>query len=80
MFRGGKRIGVEFKRSDAPRMTRSMGIAMHDLKLDELIVIYPGIRAYELAERVKTLPLTEIAAIRDASLQRPLHRRPIFRR
>jgi predicted AAA+ superfamily ATPase len=63
MFRGGKRIGVEFKRSDAPRMTRSMGIAMHDLKLDELIVIYPGIRAYELAERVRTLPLTEIAAI-----------------
>lgn len=63
MFRNGRRTGVEFKRSDAPRMSRSMGIAMNDLKLDELIVIYPGIRSYELAERVRVLPLAEIAAI-----------------
>ena len=63
MFRNGRRTGVEFKRSDAPRMTRSMGIAMNDLKLDELIVVYPGIRSYELAERVRVLPLAEIAAI-----------------
>lgn len=63
MFRNGRRTGVEFKRSDAPRMTRSMGIAMNDLKLDELIVVYPGIRTYELAERVRVLPLAEIAAI-----------------
>lgn len=63
MFRNGRRTGVEFKRSDAPKLTRSMGIAMADLKLDELVVVYPGIRTYGLAERVKVLPLAEIASI-----------------
>ena len=65
MFRNGRRTGVEFKRSDAPRMTRSMGIAMNDLKLDELIVIYPGLRSYPLSDRARVLPLAEIGTIRS---------------
>ena len=64
MFRQGKRVGVEFKRSDAPKMTRSMGIALEDLKLDELIVVYPGQRIYQLSERVRVLPLSEIGMLR----------------
>ncbi len=63
LFRSGKRIGVEFKRSDAPRMTRSMGIALADLKLDELVIVYPGTRNYEISDRVKVLPLAEIGTI-----------------
>lgn len=63
MVRGGRRTGVEFKRADAPKLTRSMSIALEDLKLDELLVIYPGTRTYEIADRVKALPLEEIAAI-----------------
>lgn len=63
MIRGGRRTGVEFKRSDAPKLTRSMGIALEDLKLDELVVIYPGSRTYEITDRVKALPLAEIATI-----------------
>ncbi len=63
MFRGGRRTGVEFKRSDAPKLTRSMGIALADLKLDELVVIYPGKRTYEIADHVKALPLAQIATI-----------------
>jgi predicted AAA+ superfamily ATPase len=63
MFRGGKRIGVEFKRTDAPKLTRSMGIAVKDLKLDELVVVYPGLRRYELSETVRVMPLAEIATI-----------------
>jgi predicted AAA+ superfamily ATPase len=65
MFRNGKRTGVEFKRSDAPKMTRSMGIALADLKLDELVVVYPGMRTYELSDRVRVLPLAEIGTIRS---------------
>lgn len=65
MFSGSKRTGVEFKRSDAPRMTRSMGIAMKDLKLDELIVIYPGLRCYPLSDRARVLPLAEIGTLRS---------------
>lgn len=63
MIRGGRRTGVEFKRSDAPKLTRSMRIALEDLKLDELVVIYPGARTYEIADRVKALPLAQIATI-----------------
>jgi predicted AAA+ superfamily ATPase len=59
MFRYGKRVGVEFKRADAPELTRSMSIAMHDLKLDALYVVYPGNRRYPLAERIEAVPLAE---------------------
>lgn len=65
MFRQGKRIGVEFKRSDAPKMTRSMGIALEDLKLDELIIVYPGQRIYHLSDRTRVLPLSEIGTLRQ---------------
>ena len=58
----GRRLGVEFKRQDAPRMTRSMRIAMADLDLDELWVVYPGTREYELAEAVSVKPLCCVAA------------------
>ena len=34
MFKGRQRIGVEFKRADAPHVTTSMRIAMHDLKVE----------------------------------------------
>ena len=57
MHSRGRRIGVEFKRADAPRLTRSMHIAMRDLELDELWVIYPGTRSYELADRATVRPL-----------------------
>lgn len=57
MLKGGRRIGVEFKRADAPTLTRSMRVVLEDLALDELIVIYPGTRTYTLGERVRVLPL-----------------------
>jgi predicted AAA+ superfamily ATPase len=38
----GKRIGIEVKFTDAPALTRSMKIAMTDLKLARMIVVYPG--------------------------------------
>ena len=34
LFKQGRRVGVECKRSDAPRLTPSMRIALADLKLD----------------------------------------------
>lgn len=42
LFKQGKRIGIECKYSDAPTITKSMRIAMQDLKLDKLIIVYPG--------------------------------------
>ncbi len=55
----GRRIGIECKRTDAPRLTSSMRIAMEDLKLDRLLVLYPGQKKYSLAPKIEAWPLTQ---------------------
>jgi predicted AAA+ superfamily ATPase len=64
LFQGGKRLGVECKRADAPTLTPSMRIALADLKLDELLVVYPGERRYRLAKRVEVVPLAELVGVK----------------
>jgi predicted AAA+ superfamily ATPase len=59
LFKNGRRIGVECKRTDARRLTPSMRIALSDLKLDHLYVLYPGDKAYALAKNVEVMPLAE---------------------
>ena len=56
----GQRIGVETKREDAPRLTKSMRVAWQDLRLDRLFVIYPGDRRYALDEGIECVPLTMV--------------------
>ena len=57
LFKNGQRVGVEFKRADAPQFSTSMRIAMQDLKLDALYVVYPGLHRYKLADKVEAVPL-----------------------
>lgn len=59
LFKRGRRIGIECKRADAPTLTPSMQIALNDLKLDELFVVYPGDKSYRLAKKVQVVPLSE---------------------
>jgi predicted AAA+ superfamily ATPase len=59
--RGGDLLGIECKRSDAPRLTPSMRIALQDLRLDRIAVLYPGTRRYSLAEKVEAVPLQVLA-------------------
>jgi predicted AAA+ superfamily ATPase len=54
----GRRVGVEFKRADAPKLTTSMRIAMSDLRLDALYVVYPGDHRYSLGARMEAIPLS----------------------
>jgi hypothetical protein len=61
LLKDGRRIGVECKRVDAPRLTPSMRTALHDLQLDWLIVFYPGDKAYLLADRILVVPLAHLA-------------------
>ena len=68
MFKRGLRVGVEFKRSDAPAMTASMHIALHDLNLDALYVVYPGSLRYHMVQKssaapVEAIPLNSLAAL-----------------
>lgn len=61
----GKHIGVEFKRADAPHITRSMRIAMADAELDQLWVVYPGTRSYPLDDNITVRSLADFRAQRD---------------
>lgn len=56
----GRRLGIEFKRQDGPRLSRSMSIAIEDLQLDALWVVYPGSRTYDLSDMVRVVPLWEV--------------------
>jgi hypothetical protein len=60
LFKRGRRIGVECKRMDAPALTPSMRIALADLKLDQLLVVYPGTARYALTKRVEVVPLPQL--------------------
>ena len=61
LSRGGRLLGVECKRVDAPRMTKSIAVALADLGLDRVAVVYPGERRYPLADRVEAVPVSELA-------------------
>ncbi|MDQ2668260.1 MAG: hypothetical protein M3Z05_20005, partial [Gemmatimonadota bacterium] len=59
--RGNQLFGVECKRADAPRMTPSIRIAMTDLQLSAVEVVYPGAKRYPLDEGVDAVPLATLA-------------------
>ncbi len=63
---------------DAPTLTASMHIVLADLKLDRLIVVYPGERSYPLHDRVEVMPLAELvgtpAAAKNAFKSSPRRR------
>jgi len=57
LIKAGHMLGVECKRIDAPSLTPSIRIALEDLKLERIAVIYPGVKRYPLSERVEVVPL-----------------------
>ena len=59
--RGDRMLGVECKRADAPKLTPSIRIAIEDLGLDRVAVVYPGAKRYSLSERVEAVPLETLA-------------------
>ena len=61
LVRGGKLYGVECKRVDAPRLTPSIRIALADLELERVAIVYPGTRRYPLADRVEAVPIAALA-------------------
>jgi len=64
LIQHGKRWGVEFKYGDAPAVTKSMRIAMEDLKLERLWVIHPGEESYSLQDRIDCVALGDLKRIR----------------
>jgi hypothetical protein len=62
LMKGSRRYGVEMKFQDAPRVTPSMRIALADLRLHHLTVLYPGDQRYALDRRITVVPLAHLAA------------------
>jgi hypothetical protein len=58
--RGEHLFGVEVKRADAPRATPSVRIALSDLGLKRVAVVYPGTRRFPLADQVEAVPLADL--------------------
>jgi predicted AAA+ superfamily ATPase len=59
LMRGRNRWGFEFKCTDAPSMTKSLHIALRDLGLKRIFVVYPGKERYAVHKRVEVIPLME---------------------
>ena len=58
IMKNGKRLGFEFKYSDTPKVTPSMKIALTDLKLDHLYIVYPGPESFPLGDYITVRSLT----------------------
>lgn len=58
--RSGRNYGVEVKLADAPRTTKSMRVAIADLQLQHLWILYPGNETYSLDERITVLPVSRV--------------------
>jgi predicted AAA+ superfamily ATPase len=61
--KNGKRIGVEFKFTNSPKLTSSMEYAINHLNLDLLICIHSGDKKFKLSEKVITCGLNKLGEI-----------------
>jgi predicted AAA+ superfamily ATPase len=58
--RGSTKIGFEIKRTDAPRMTRSMRSARETLRLKKLLVIHAGGASFDLERNVRAVAAVDL--------------------
>ncbi|QQR53719.1 ATP-binding protein [bacterium] len=59
-IKNGKRLGFEFKYTDSPKITRSMHVALQDLALDHLYIVWPHEQTFSLAENITVLGLKNL--------------------
>jgi hypothetical protein len=64
LVRDGKLFGIECKRTDTPRLTKSINIARGALGLYRIAVVYPGNSRFPLAEDVEAVPVGALAGTR----------------
>jgi uncharacterized protein len=60
VVQGGRMRGFEVKYTDAPQVTPSMRSAVADLGLDSLDVIHAGSQTYDMAARIRAVPMERI--------------------
>lgn len=60
LLRRGRRYGIEIKAAAAPQMTKSLHIALQDLKLDRAWIVHAGQETYPLHKQVQAITLSGI--------------------
>lgn len=63
VVRGSRRVGIEVKCTEAPQLTKSMEIAMKDLRLDRLWVVHQGRDRFMMRPNVEALPVSDLQAL-----------------
>lgn len=60
VVRGNRRLGFEFKHTAAPRITRSMRVALADLHLERLDIVYAGEETFPLSHTIRAVGIQRI--------------------
>jgi hypothetical protein len=60
VVREGRRRGFEFKRTDAPGVTKSMHVAIRDLGLESIDVVHAGRDTYPLSTKIRALAISRL--------------------
>ena len=69
MVRGRRRWGFEIKRTVAPKMTRSMQVALKDLRLHSISVIHAGDDTFPLGKKIHAIALAQLTEELEPLLQ-----------
>lgn len=62
-IKNGKRLGFAFGYVNEPKITLSMRIALDNLKLDHLYLIFPGKFSFSLSEKISAQSLATLSSI-----------------
>jgi LmbE family N-acetylglucosaminyl deacetylase len=57
---GGRRLGFEIKRTDAPKLTASMKAALETLGIRKLTVVHAGATTFKLSSRVRAVAARDL--------------------
>lgn len=57
IIKDNRRLGFEIKYNKMPKLTRSLHVAIHDLQLEKVIVIYPGEKDFILDKKIHVMNL-----------------------
>ena len=61
----GRVLGFEVKRTAQPTVTKSMHVALADLDLDHLFVVYAGPHRFPLTDRISAIGATDLLTAQD---------------
>ncbi len=56
----GRRYAIEVKFNEAPKVTKSMRVAIRDLALDHLWIVYPGAHNYPVDKKISAWSLRDV--------------------